>query len=138
MKINVLALCAILTLLTGCPQPAVSPQRDSARAGLLLVAKGGVTADGACSELAKAKDDAVIAKTCADIYDDVRSSLLIAESSLEAWDSGKKNDVACATKHGVAALIKLTNLLKSNGANIPPVLFDAVKFSTFVAGECKE
>lgn len=129
----------MLTLLTGCPEPnAVSPQRDSARAGLLLIAKAGVIADDACSELAKAKDDATIAKTCADAYDDVRSSLLIAESGLEAWDSGKKNDVACATKHSAAALTKLADLLKGAGAKIPAVLFDAVKFSAFVAGECKE
>ena len=134
-----IALCAMTMFLTGCPQPdPISPQRDSARAGLLLIAKAGVIADGACSELAKAKDDSTIAKSCADVYDDVRSSLLIAESGLEAWDAGKKNDVACATKHGAAALTKLAALLQGHGAKIPSVLSDAVKFSAFVAGECKE
>ena len=139
MKIRLLAIGIMLSFITGCPQgPAASPERDSARAGLLLIAKAGVLADDACSELAKAKDDSVIAKNCADAYDDVRSSLLVGESALEAWDAGKKNDVACATKHGATALTKLATLLTTAGVQTPTALIDAIKFSTFVAGECKQ
>lgn len=142
-----IVLCLSIILLAGCPKPdPVSPQRDSARAGLLLIAKAGVIADNACSELTKAKNDAAIAKTCADAYDNVRSSLLIAESSLEAWGpsegaspaAGGINQVACATKSAVEALSLVSKVIVDAGGKLSPTLIDALKFSTLFTSQCRQ
>ena len=71
----------------GAQSPATTP-RDEARAAVLTLAEGVKVADQTCAAAALTLKNEELAKACADAYDDARTSLLAAESSIDAWDQG--------------------------------------------------
>lgn len=132
------------TSCSSTPAPG-SPQRENARASILLLARGVSLADEACATLARSKNDAAIAKSCADAYDEARGSLLSAEAGVNAWDpapggtsGSKKNDVACAVKHAAESLSKGTQVIQNAGGDLPLALSDALKLAPSIAGICAE
>ena len=116
--------------------PANSSPRETARAAVILFAKTTAIADEACATLAKTKQDVSIAKTCADAYDIARPALLAAEAGVDAWESGSKNEVACAVAKASNALTKIAETVKAGGGTLPLSVIDSLKFATSIVGEC--
>src|SRR5574338_298624 len=95
-------LPVLLLLVVGCgpAQPgAQSPARDYARAAILLVSEGVKVADQVCADVALAKKDFTVAKTCADAYETARSSLLAAQTFVDAWEDGAGGSYVCTLAH---------------------------------------
>ena len=117
-------------------QPPKSSPRETARAAVIMFARTTVIADEACATLARTKQDAQMAKVCADAYDVARPALLAAESSVDAWESGAKNDVACSVAKASVALTKIVDAVRAGGGTLPLSIEDSLKFATSIVGEC--
>lgn len=136
---------AITTLLilggNGCAASngsgAESPQRSTARAVNLTVARAVVVADQSCASLALQIKDVKLAKSCADSYDIARPVLLSAEGALDTWDSIAQDQLGCAINSGVSALTQVSALLLSQKVAIPTVVLDALKLVSSVTFTCK-
>lgn len=151
MKIHRLATVLIVFSITsqasqtGCSSTpdAKSVPRETARAAVIMLAKTTALADETCSTLARTKQDATLAKKCADAYDVIRPSLLAAESAMDTWDpaaggtgSGSKNQVACAIGKSAAALTEIVKAIQAAGGSIPMSVSDSLKFVKAIVGEC--
>lgn len=125
-----------LALMVGCsPSPEVA--RDQARATVLTIARGVHDADMLCAELAYAKKDGKLARTCADAYDVARDALLGAESAVDAWDDAHRGDVACAAAKGVASLTSMVSAIQGAGGKVPAVVTDALTLAPALVGVCR-
>lgn len=141
---TVMKICPIAVLLllipteSGCSSTpdAKSVPRETARAAVIMLAKTTALADETCSTLARTKQDAALAKKCADAYDVIRPSLLAAENGVNAWEAGSKNQVACAIAKSAAALVDMNDAIKASGENMSMSVSDSLKFVTPIVGEC--
>lgn len=137
-----LALTTLLILgNTGCSAfstgaGAESPERSTARASVLMVAKAVVVADQSCASFALQVKDAKIAKACADAYDVARPVLIAAEASLDTWDSAAQGKIGCAINAGVTALTDVSVILVQEKLAIPSVVLDALKLVNSVKFTC--
>lgn len=145
LRVRMLAAALFALLLSlplvgiiACGTPAASPvaERDQARAAILTIAEAVKTGDAVCAQAALSLKKAPLAKGCADAYDDARSSLLVAESSIDAWEQGEAGNVACAGSHALQAVVTIENLLASNGVAVPAVVQDAVKLGQMFLPLC--
>lgn len=136
---------AIVTLLiasgNGCSAfstgaGAESPERSTARAAVLMVAKAVVVADQSCASFALQVKDAKIAKACADAYDVARPVLLAGEASLDTWDATAQGKIGCAINSGVTALTDVSVILVQQHLAIPSVVLDALKLVNSVKFTC--
>jgi len=124
-----------LALMVGCsPSPEVA--RDQARATVLTIARGVHDADMLCAELAYAKKDGKLARTCADAYDVARDALLGAESAVDAWDEAHEGQVGCAAVKAVASLTSMMSAIKGAGGSVPAVVADALTLAPVLTGVC--
>ena len=130
-----IAVVTMAVMLAAC-RPADVP-RDQARATVLTIAKGVQQADIACAEIAFAKADVALAKTCADAYDVARDALLGAESAVDAWDEAHRGDVACAAAKGVASLTSMVSAIQGAGGKVPAVVTDALTLAPALVGVCR-
>lgn len=125
-----------LALMVGCsPSPEVA--RDQARATVLTIARGVHDADMLCAELAYAKKDGKLARTCADAYDVARDALLGAESVVDAWDEAHEGQVGCATAKAVASLTSMVSAIQGAGGKVPAVVTDALTLAPVLTGVCR-
>lgn len=137
------AICAAIMLGdTGCGalsggSGAESPQRSTARAINLTVAKAVVVGDQTCATFATQIKDVKLAKGCADAYDVARPVLLSTEASLDVWDAVAQDQVGCAINGGVSALTQISALLLSQKVAVPSVILDALKLVSSVSFSCK-
>lgn len=134
-----MALVLALVFAAGChPQESKAPARDTARAVVLLVAEGAKAADQLCAGYAARASNADLAKTCADGYDTVRSSLLAAEAGVDAWEQADKGAYLCMVGKGVAALASIADAVRqAGGPELPPVVVDALSLGRALSGGCK-
>lgn len=130
-----ISVVTMAVMLAAC-RPADVP-RDQARATVLTIAKGVQQADIACAEIAFAKADVALAKTCADAYDVARDALLGAESAVDAWDDAHRGDVACAAAKGVASLTSMVSAIQGAGGKVPAVVTDALTLAPALVGVCR-
>lgn len=123
---------------TGCASTsdAKTAPRENARAAVIMLAKTTAAADEVCATLARTKQDAQLAKKCADAYDVIRPSLLAADSGVDAWESGSRNQVACAIGKTAAALTEIVEAVQAAGGSLPLAVPDSISFVRTVVGEC--
>ena len=131
-------VCFVTLLLSACSSTpsANNVPRETARAAVVMLAKTTVLADESCASLARTKQDALLAKKCADSYDVIRPLLMSAENGVDAWESGAKNQVACAVAKTSAALLDIVEAVKSAGGSLPLSVSDSLKFVVSTVGEC--
>lgn len=115
---------------------AESPERSTARAAVLMVAKAVVVADQSCASFALQIKDAKLAKSCADVYDVARPVLVAAEASLDTWDATAQGKIGCAINAGVTALTDVSVILVQEKLAIPSVVLDALKLVNSVKFTC--
>ena len=129
--------CLIISSCSSTPDAKTSP-RETARAAVILLAKTTAITDERCAALAREKQDAKLAGVCADAYDVARPALLSAESAVDAWESGSKNDVACLVSKSAWSLTKMVEAIKAagGGGTLPLSVSDSLKFATTIVREC--
>ena len=136
MKIYSIPLLIVaLTSQIGCEDAKTAP-RESARAAVIMLAKTTALADETCAMLARSKQDAQLAKKCADAYDIIRPLLIAADSGVDAWESGSKNQVACAVAKTAAALTEIVEAVQVAGGSLPLSVSDSLVFVRTIVGEC--
>lgn len=136
MKITDLMI-GISFLVSCASNPDVkSVPRDRARAAVLMLAKTTALADESCASLARNKQDVKLAKRCADSYDVIRPLLIAAESGVDAWESGSRNQVACSVAKSAAALVDIVEAVNAAGGRLPLSVDDSLTFITSITGEC--
>lgn len=143
LAINLLQLFGLITACSSTPSAKTSP-RETARAAIILLAKTTAITDERCATLAREKQDAQLARVCADAYDVARPALLSAESAVDAWDpayrgtGGPTNDVACLVSKSAWALAKMVETIRVAGGSgtLPLSVSDSLKFATSIVGEC--
>ena len=110
--------------------------RETARAAVIMLAKTTAVADESCATLARNKQDAALAKKCADAYDVIRPLLMAAESGVDAWESGSRNQIACVVAKSAAALVDIVEAVNAVGGTLPSSVGDSLKFAASIVGEC--
>lgn len=142
--VTLFMVLAVLVLffgpMLGCV-PSTTPvqvSRAEVRSALNLVAEGVRTVDLICAQTARVKQDIPLAKTCKDAYDVARDSLIGIGEGVDAWNEGKHGETACALKKANAALASFRKVAFQAGAALPPLVDDAISFSSTVVGECHE
>lgn len=138
MKIVIIFTMMLTLLQLGCTSTpdAKNIPRETARAAVIMLAKTTVVADESCASLARSKQDATLAKKCADAYDVIRPLLTSAESGVDAWESGSRNQIACAIAKSASALLDIVEAVKAIGSTLPPSVDDSLKFVASIVGEC--
>lgn len=154
MKIHRLATVLIVFSITsqasqtGCSSTpdAKSVPRETARAAVIMLAKTTALADETCSTLARTKQDATLAKKCADAYDVIRPSLLAAENGVDrafgatgpaGGGSANRNDLMCSIAKSAAALVNMTEAITAAGGTVPSSVVDSIQFVKSIAEECR-
>lgn len=125
--------CGATTLPAGLP----TTPRAQARAVVKVLVVGVDEADKTCAEIADRKDDATISDRCATARARAKAALLIAANGVDAYDEGRRGDVACATALGAESARVMVNVIESEAGRPPPALVDALDlFSQFMKGQC--
>lgn len=109
------------------PRSSEPPVRAAARAYVLELAEGVRVADVTCASVALAKKDFTVAERCAGAYQRARHALLAAEAAL---DAGSASSATCALAPADVALRELAN---AAGAELPPVVADALTMAEAIA-----
>ena len=130
-----LVMSSFLPCCSATPTANSSP-REKARAVVIMLAKTTALADESCASLARIKYDAALAKKCADSYDGIRPLLIAAESGVDAWESGSRNQVACAVAKSASALADVIEAVNAAGGSVPLAVTDSLKFAISIVGEC--
>ena len=125
-----IVLCALLGWCSGCTTP-----REQARGAVLVTADAVRLADTTCAEAAikmgrihtsRAVD---LAGRCADAYDVARTSLLVAEAGVDAWDDADRAQTACAFARASGALLRMSTAMRDAGVQIPTIVEDALRLA---------
>ena len=103
-----------------CGSPAT---RAEARAAVLVSAEPVKVLDTRCAALALDTRDIDLARRCEVAYDQARTALVVAATGVDAWEEGKKGEVACAVARAVASL---DALMKEMRGEMPAVALDAL------------
>lgn len=131
---------ATLALLLSCAAPQA--QRETARATVIALAEATRLGDLTCatvatnqglSDRAKAK---ATAERCADAYDAMRPSLLLAAAKVDDWDAGRRLDVVCSVLALAEPLSNVASAIRNAGGKVPTIIEDAIKL-TRTLGECR-
>lgn len=125
----------ILLLAMMCLPACSSASRAHARGAVLAGAEAIKVGDKACATAALEKTDLELARTCEAAYVTARSAIVAAAESVDAWDEGKKGDVACALKRAAAAIATTTQALRSRSVAVPKVVEDALALADKI-GAC--
>lgn len=123
-------LVLLMLALTGC----ASASRAQARGAVLATAEAVKVGDDLCARVAIEKSDLPLARSCAKAYDDARAASLTAANAVDAWDEGKKHDIACAVKKASDALGTSVEALRARGAAIPKIIDDARLLASALGG----
>ncbi len=127
----ILAIVVPIFAFSGCKPASVA---EDLRAGVVLVAEGVKSADSVCADVAEARNDIALAKTCAKAYDSARPLLESAETSL---DAAQTDDAACKLAGAVQALFSFQVALQNVGVTLPPMVRDAIAFGSGLSGLCR-
>ncbi len=127
-----LAIYLLTCALVGC---GASASRAQARGAVLVTAEAVRLGDKACADVALEKNDLPLARACETAYEIARASVLTAAASVDAWDEGKKGDVACAIKRAGDELSKTVSELRARQASIPKLIEDAIALAAST-GKC--
>lgn len=127
----------VLALTVGACGSTKTPdqvRRDTARAAVLLVARGVAAADHVCAEVVvRERKDAANGRKCAAAYDVARPVLLTLEASIDAWDA---KTAACAVRDAVRAIDTMRDAANAAGATVPSIVDDAVSLGGEFARGC--
>jgi len=117
-----------LSLGAGClpAKNAETPDRATARATILTVAKAVSIADQACATYATANHDAATAKKCADAYDLARPSLVGAEAAVDGWSDATAGNLACLSADAISALEQFAGIFLGAQLALPTTVVDAL------------
>lgn len=126
-----LVIGAAMLLLAGC-----APSRAEARGAVLATAEAVRVGDETCAEVAIAKRDVELARTCTEAYRTARASVVTAAESVDAWNEGAKGNVRCAISRAAAALGETAKAMRARGATLPRVIDDALVLTSVAAGGC--
>lgn len=142
MKLVPLVFSALLILLFACGSPpanapASDPARETARSVVLVVAEGVHAADAACAAVAITRRSEELANKCAVAYKLARNATLAAGEGIDSWDAASRGAIACAVVKAGSALATMAEIIRGAGANLPPVLTDALALVPVLAGVCK-
>lgn len=137
----ILGACTIIACAAtfgGCVPPggAESPDRATARASILLVAKGVKEADAMCAKFALDTKDVSLAKNCADIYDLARPSLIGSEAAVDGWNDSSKGQLACLAIDSIVALESFAKVLGQAKLALPLIIVDSLKLADAFKGLC--
>lgn len=108
--------------------------RAQARGTVLATAEAVKVGDHLCAAVALEKTDIELSRTCEGAYKDARSAVIVAAETIDAWDAGKKRDVACAVKSANEALSTSINALRRRGISLPKVIDDAQTLASALGG----
>lgn len=112
--------------------------RERTRAAVLLVADGVRQADLACAAIALARKDVPLMDRCILAINTARRALLAAEKGVDAWDANAAGNTPCFVRDAAEALTQVLTAIRGVGAEVPPVVEDALRFAPDVAGACHE
>lgn len=116
---------------------AAKTPRDQARATIVILTLATREADVFCASHGKQTANLALLDRCHAAYDIARPALLTAEAGVDAWDTGARDGVACATAKGAAAAEDIAGDLRHAGADVPAALTDGLRlYATFMAGTC--
>lgn len=124
-------IIAVAVLLVGC---GASATRAQARGAVLVTAEAVKLADTTCAQVALERTDLALARACEQAYDLARASAIAAAAAVDAWDEGKRGEVACALQRAAGELRKVASELRARQANVPKVIDDALGLAAGVGG----
>lgn len=129
----------VAAVFSGClPKGAESPDRATARAVILTVARGVHEADVLCAQFARDTKDAGLAKKCADAYDLARPSLIGAEAGVDGWNAASQGHLACLAIDSITALTQFSKVLTDSKVALPLVITDALQLAGAFKGLCQD
>lgn len=120
----------------GCSAAQALPTtpREQARAAVLVLAEGVKLGDEACAKEALAQSSQPLADRCSRAYSTARSALVAAGDGVDAWDSARRGEVACATVRGASAAEELAIAIRAYGGDVPPALTDGLALYQALVG----
>lgn len=120
----------------GCSaaQSLPTTPREQARAAVLVLAEGVKLGDEACAKEALTQSSQPLALRCKVAYETARSALIVAGDGVDAWDSARRGEVACATVRGASAAEELAIAIRAYGGDVPPALTDGLALYQALVG----
>jgi hypothetical protein len=140
--VTIAVMIFVVAIFAGCEGcggavPVPTTPREQARATTLVLADGVVLARKQCAQLADDRKDLPLAERCLAAYETAYAALMAAGSTVDAWDDGRRGEVACATSRGAGAARALGEAVASAGGRVPPTLEDGLRlFDQLMAGLC--
>lgn len=124
-----------LLLLDGCKPPSI-PERDAARAAVIVSAEAVRSVDVECARVVRATGDRELGEKCDAFYKPARASLVAAGVVVDAWASEEtRRDVTCTAVNVARELAVLSRELAGKGGKPLPVVEDALRLVAFL-GAC--
>lgn len=130
-----LAFAFGLLFLDGCKPPSV-PEREAARAAVMVSAEAVHAFDVECARVVRATKDRELGEKCDAFYRRARPSLVATAVVVDAWSSpDTRADVTCVVVNTGHELALLARELAGKGGKALPLVDDALRLVSLL-GEC--